>query len=172
MVKHLCNQCRINPFVKSKEVRWRMDDMLVIWWFLGEDSKRLCKWRRSHIHCHFSWGIWEILFFDEWREEFQYFLEVRRDGEWWLSWMKRIKIETSIMFNNFTHHKNEMRRITLTTTLNMFYILLLSPYKVIWMYLIHPFNDIIIWVVINVEYSLSFFENIKSVDQYYSSFKW
>jgi len=29
VVKYLCNQCRIDPFVKSIEVRLRMNDMLM-----------------------------------------------------------------------------------------------------------------------------------------------
>ena len=31
IIKYLCNQCRIDPFVKSSSVRWRM----ICWWFDG-----------------------------------------------------------------------------------------------------------------------------------------
>ena len=30
VVKYLCNQCRIDPFVENDDVRGRMDDMLMV----------------------------------------------------------------------------------------------------------------------------------------------
>ena len=57
MTKYLCNHCRIDPFVRDNDVRRRMNDMLMMLWFVGEDSKRLGKSNKSPFHCHFSLGI-------------------------------------------------------------------------------------------------------------------